>query len=193
MVVEAIDIMQTEQIEDLQEDVQELEDKINLAVTDVNALTGKLNSVLGDLRIIYEALMGSDSTDEYSPSGSTSTDGLLTRLDELYTVFWDHIHMPPFSSTSQTYRSSHPPYVPSSNPGSPSHTSSKPTSLSTISQTTVTSYTATAQAASVTGLYTPVPSKVAIVLKNRNEKRARKLTRKVMGQITAEDRANTNV
>ena len=111
MVVESIDVMQTEQIETLQVDIQELETKLNLAVGDVNQLTVKLNAVIVDLRNLYEALMGSDSTDEYSPSGGTSTDGLLTRLDELYTVFWDHIHMPPFSSTLQTYRSSHPPYV----------------------------------------------------------------------------------
>jgi len=205
MVVETIDVMQTEQIEILQVDIQELETKLNLAVGDVNQLTVKLNAVIVDLRNLYEALMGSGGAgNEYSPSGGTSTDGLLTRLDELYTVFWDHIHMPPFSSTLQTYRSSHPPYVPSSNPGSPSHTSgSKPTSLTGMSQSTVIAYNESSDPsfpdagrneAAVTGLYTPaVQDKVAIVLKSSGERRARHLARKIQGQITEEDRVHKTI
>ena len=205
MVVEAIDVMQTEQIETLQVDIQELETKLNLAVDDVNELTVKLNSVISDLRNLYEALMGNGGVgNEYSPSGETSNDGLLTRVDELYGIFWDHIHMPPFSSTLQSYRSSHPPYVPSSNPGSPSHTSGpKPTSLAGMSQSTVIKYNESSTPsfpdggrnhAAVTGVYTPATQdKVAIVLKTSGERRARHLARKIQGQITEEDRVHKTI
>ena len=204
MVVEAIDVMQTEQIETLQVDIQELEDKLNLAVIDVNELTVKLNSVIVDLRNLYESLMGSDSNDEYVPSdpSSTSTDGLLKKLDNLYTLFWDHIHMPPFSSENQTYRSTHPSFIPNTLPGGPTYTTDIPDSLATISQTSVVPYDENStpsfpdggrDEAAVTGLYTPaVQDKVAIILKTHGERRARLLARKIQGQITEEDRIHKN-
>jgi hypothetical protein len=174
--------LQTEQIEDLQDDVEELETKINLAVTDVNALTTKLNSVISDLVNLDAVLMGSDANDQYSPSGTTSTDGILKRTDELYAAFWDHIHMPPFSQSSQGFNSSHPPFQGSSNT-QPTHATSVPDSLAAVSQSSVSSYTATAQSVTVTGSYTPAVTKSAIVLKTVPETRARQLARKTINTV----------
>ena len=101
MTVEAIDVLQTQQIEDLQDDIEDLAAKINLAVTDVTALTTKINTVITDISNINSVLMGSDPNNQYSPSGATDDDGILKRIDELYAVLWDHIHMPPFSDVNQ--------------------------------------------------------------------------------------------
>jgi len=182
MTVETIDILQTQQIEDLQDDVEELETKINLAVTDVNALTTKLNSVISDLENLNDSLMGSDPNDQYSPSGTTSTDGILKRVDELYAAFWDHIHMPPFAQSNQGYNSSHPPFQGGQNV-MPSHATPVPNSLATVGQSGVGSYTATAQSVTVTGSYTPEVTKKAVVLKTVPETRARQLARKTIKTV----------
>ena len=184
MAIEAIDIMQTEQIEKLETDVEELKDKIALAVADVTELTGKLNTVADDVQEVYEKLMGSDSNSEYTPSGSTSSDGVLVRLEELYSVFWDHIHMPPFAKTTQSIVSSHPPY----NTGGtyPTHTTPQPTHLAGIGQTTVTTYTATASVPSAWAIpvdYKATPTKVTVVLGKTKEDRARKLSRKIAKKV----------
>ena len=194
MGLETIDLIQTEQIEVLQDDVEELKDKINLAVTDITALKEKINDAIADSKEIYEKLMGSDSNNEYSPSGTTTSVGVLERLDDLYTAFWDHIHMPPFADSTQTWRSSHPPNVPSGS-SSPTYTTPIPDSLKSISEFTAVdeTFTTTAVSAVVTGSYTPITSKVAIVMKPVDARRAKKLVRKIQGQITAEDRANTYI
>jgi hypothetical protein len=185
MVIETIDIMQTAQIEDLETDVEELKDKIALAVADVTALTGKLNDVADDIQGVYEKLMGSGGAgNEYTPSGSPSSDGVLKRVEELYSVFWDHIHMPPFARTTQGFVSSHPPF----NTGGtyPTHTTSQPTALAGISQTAVTTYNATASVPA--GWATPVsyketPTKVTVVLGKTKEVRARMLSRKIAKKV----------
>ena len=54
MSVSEIDILQTEQIEALQDDVKELRDKLNLIVTDIthatNGITKKLNDAINELK-----------------------------------------------------------------------------------------------------------------------------------------------
>jgi len=184
MVIETIDIMQTEQIEDLETDVEELKDKIALAVADVTALTGKLNDVTDDIQGVYEKLMGSDSNSEYTPSGSTSSDGVLKRVEELYSVFWDHIHMPPFAKVNQSIVSSHPPFNTSGT--YPTHTTPQPTALAGISQTAVTTYTATAAVPSGWAIpvdYKATPTKVTVVLGKTKEVRARMLSRKIAKKV----------
>jgi hypothetical protein len=183
MTVESIDILQSEQIEDLQDDVEELETKINLAVTDITQLTTKLNSVISDLENLDGLLMGSSSSNQYTPGTPVSTDGLLKRVDELYSNFWDHIHMPPFSDALQGFVSSHPPYSPGSYALYPTHATAIPNSLATTSQSSVTSYTPTAQSVTVTGSYTPAVTKSAVVLKTVPEARARQLARKTINTV----------
>jgi len=184
MVVESIDIMQTQQIEDLQTDVEELKDKIALAVTDVNEITDKMNDVIDDLQNLQICLMGTVAAGQYSPSGTVDTDGLLKRIDELYAVFWDHIHMPPFSDVDQGFVSSHPPFNGSGS--MPAHATSAPNSLAAVSQTTVSGYTATSTVPSgwaVPVNYQPKPTKNLIVLGKTNEDRARKLSRTIAKKV----------
>ena len=180
MGVETIDTMQTQQIEDLQDDIEDLAAKVNLAVTDVTALTSKINSVITDIANLDTVLMGSGTP--YAPSGTTSTDGILKRIDELYAAYWDHIHMPPFSQSSQGFNSSHPPFQGSSNT-QPTYATPVPNSLAAVSQSSVSGYTATAVSATVTGSYTPVPTKSAIVLKKNPETRARQLARNNLNKV----------
>jgi len=184
MVVETIDIMQTAQIEDLQTDVEELKDKIALAVTDVNEITTKMNFVIDDLQNLQVCLMGV-AGNQYSPSGSVDNDGLLKRIDELYAAFWDHIHMPPFSEGGQGFNSSHPPFQGGQNI-MPTHATPVPDSLATVSQTSVSGYTATSSVPSSWATpvdYQPQPTKVAVVLGKTNEDRARKLSRKIAKKV----------
>jgi len=186
--VETIDTMQTQQIEDLQDDIEDLAAKINLAVTDVNEVTTKINTVITDITNLVETLMGSDPNNQYSPSGTTDDDGILQRLNELYAVFWDHIHMPPFAHANQGWNSSHPPFEGFSHV-MPAHASPVPNSLAAISQSSVTGYDQNSSPAfpaggrasvTVTGSYTPETTKSAIVLKPIPEAKARKLARKAV-------------
>jgi hypothetical protein len=182
MTIESIDVLQTQQIEDLQDDIEDLAAKINLAVTDVTALTTKINTVITDITNLVETLMGSDPNNQYSPSGTTDDDGVLQRLNELYAVFWDHIHMPPFAQSNQGWNSSHPPFQGFNNI-MPAHASPVPNSLAAISQSSVSGYTPTAVAATVTGSYTPDIKKSAIVLETNPEARARQLARKNLSTV----------
>jgi len=179
MTVETIDTMQTQQIEDLQDDIEDLAAKVNLAVTDVNQITTKINTVITDITNLVTVLMGSGTP--YAPSGTTDDDGILQRIDELYGAFWDHIHMPPFSESSQAFVSSHPPFNGSG--VMPSHATPVPNSLVAISQSSVSGYTPTAVAATVTGSYTPEITKSAIVLKANPENRARQMARNNLNTV----------
>jgi hypothetical protein len=194
MTVETIDTMQTQQIEDLQDDIEDLAAKVNLAVTDVNQLTTKLNTVITDISNLVAVLMGSTSGNQYTPGTPISTDGLLKRVDELFSIFWDHIHMPPFSQTGQGFVSSHPPYIPGSWAIYPAHATPLPDSLAAVSQVSpaVTGYDQNSSpafpaggraAVAVTGSYTPEPTKSAIVLKKNPENRARQMTRKNLNTV----------
>jgi len=58
MTVETIDTMQTQQIEDLQDDIEDLAAKVNLAVTDVNQITTKLNTVITDIENLVSETKG---------------------------------------------------------------------------------------------------------------------------------------
>jgi hypothetical protein len=183
MTVETIDVLQTQQIEDLQDDIEDLAAKINLAVTDVTELTGKINSVITDISNLNSVLMGSDANNQYTPGSPISTDGLLKRVDELFSIFWDHIHMPPFSQSGQGFVSSHPPYIPGAWALYPTHATPIPDALATVSQSSVSGYTATAVPATVTGSYTPEITKSAIVLKKNPETRARQLARSNLNKV----------
>jgi len=193
MTVETIDTMQTQQIEDLQDDIEDLAAKVNLAVTDVNQITTKLNTVITDIENLVSVLMGSDSNNLYSPSGTTDDDGILKRIDELYGAFWDHIHMPPFARSNQGYNSSHPPFQGAQNV-MPTHATPVPNSLVAISQVSpaVTGYDQNSTPAfpvggrstvTVTGSYTPEITKSAIVLKKNPENRARQMARNNLNTV----------
>ena len=65
----------------------------------------------------------------------------------------------------------------------PAHATAPPNSLATISQSSVSGYTATAVPATVTGSYTPEITKSAIVLKKNPETRARQLARSNLNKV----------
>jgi hypothetical protein len=90
--------------------------------------------------------------------------------------------MPPFAQSNQGWNSSHPPFQGFNNI-MPAHASPVPNSLAAISQSSVSGYTPTAVAATVTGSYTPDIKKSAIVLETNPEARARQLARKNLSTV----------
>jgi hypothetical protein len=188
--------MQTEQIEDLQDDVEELRAKLNLLVTDIthatNGLTVKLNQAIVDAGNLNDVINEGYTT--ASGAGSSSV-GILKRLDELFQDMEDHRYLPTAETApgGSTYKESHPP----ANSGSPVWQTGG-TSVSNLSGTAQgnnndrSAHVATAQSVSAAApVYIP-KSTTLITLKTISEKRAKKLARKIQGQITEEDRVNTN-
>jgi len=197
MGISSTDLMQTGQIEDLQDDVKELRDKLNLLVTDIthvtNGLTVKLNQAIIDAGNLNDVINEGYTT--ASGAGSATGTGILKRLDDLFQELEDHRFLPTADSApaGSTYKESHPP----ANSGSPLW-QTPGTSISNLSGTAQgnnndrSAHVATAVAVSAaTPVYT-VETKAVISLKAIPEKRAKKLARKIQGQITAEDRANTS-
>ena len=203
MSLSEIDVIQTAQIEDLQDDVKELRDKLNILVSDItdvdgvdgatrDGLTKKLNDAIDDADNLNTIINAGYSV---GTGGGSSTVGILKRLDELFQDLEDHSYLPTAESApgGSTYKETHPPDNLSSpvwqTPG---------TSVSNLSGTAQgnnndrSAHVATAVAVpSAAPVYIP-ESTTMITLKTVPEKRAKKLARKIQGQITAEDRANTN-
>ncbi len=194
MGLSAIDILQTEQIEQLEIDVKDLRDKLNLVVSDMLALTTKLNLAIGDADNLNTIINAGYSV---GSGGGSSSVGVLKRLDELFQDLENHRWLPTSGSTPAygTYIETHPP-----DHTSGSVISGAGTSVSNLSGTAQGNdnarslYTATAVASTILDPdYTTDVETNILTLKSVGEKRARKLARKIQGQITEEDRANTNV
>ena len=113
MAISEIDVMQTGQIEGLQEDVEELRAKLNLIVTDIthgtNGLTKKLNDAIEDAEDLNTVINAGYSV---GSGGGTSNTGILKRLDELINNFINHqaelTENHPFQPSSLAYRETHP-------------------------------------------------------------------------------------
>ena len=88
----AIDTIQNEQIVALEADVALLTSTLNTLVTDINQVTPKLNTAITNLNNLASCIRNN-----YSPSGTTSGDGLLKRLTQFDDDFTTHISrkMPP--------------------------------------------------------------------------------------------------
>jgi|19_taG_2_1085344.scaffolds.fasta_scaffold08412_2 hypothetical protein len=203
MGISSIDLLQTEQIEDLQDDVKELREKINLLVSDIkdvngvdgatrDGLTKKLNDAILDADDLNTVINAGYTT--ASGGGSASNTGILKRLDQLFQELEDHRYLPTEETApgGATYRETHP----ETNTSSPVWLSGG-TSVSNLDGTaqgsaTRTDHIATATAVDAAAPVYVVETKSLISLKTVPEKRARKLARKIQGQITEEDRANTN-
>jgi uncharacterized phage infection (PIP) family protein YhgE len=203
MGVSSIDILQTEQIEDLQDDVKELREKINLLVSDIkdvdgvagatrDGLTKKLNDAILDADDLNTVINAGYTT--ASGGGSATNTGILKRLDDLFQELEDHRFLPTTQSVpgGYTYKETHPP----ANSGSPVW-QTPGTSVSNLDGTVQGSATRTDHVATATSVdaaapvYAVEPQSV-ITLKTSGERRARHLARKIQGQITEEDRVNTN-
>jgi len=84
MATKVIDFIQSEQITRLEQDVNILKDALNLLIGDCNVLAPKITSIVSNLNAVVSSI-----GKNYSPSGSTSGDGLLKRLtgfDDDYTT-----------------------------------------------------------------------------------------------------------
>ena len=206
MGISSIDLMQSDQIESLQDDVKELREKLNLLVSDItdvdgvagatrDGLTVKLNQAIvdaGDLNSVINAGY------TVASGGGSSSGGILKRMDELFAALSRHenTHTPySYSGASGlgatgSFEETHPPKSGTllSQPGATS-------GLSGTAQagTTRSSHVSTALATNVaTAPEYVLETKAMITLKTIPEKRAKILARKIQGQITAEDRVNTN-
>ena len=212
MPISSIDVMQTEQIEDLQNDVKELREKLNLLVSDItdvdgvdgatrDGLTVKLNQAIADASDLDHVIM--DGYGTASGGGSQPNVGILYRLDELFQQLMDHSFtdtpysygggsgMPWWPGGSPTFKETHPEIPGNWNSQGATSRANIP---GTIQDGAVRStHTATAEFTdSATAPVYVVETKSLISLKTTPEKRAKKLARKIQGQITEEDRANTN-
>ncbi len=119
MGISSIDLLQTEQIEDLQDDVKELREKINLLVSDIkdvngvdgatrDGLTKKLNDAIEDADDLNTVINAGYTT--ASGGGSASNTGILKRLDQLFQELEDHRYLPTTETApgGATYRETHP-------------------------------------------------------------------------------------
>ena len=212
MAISSIDVMQTEQIEDLQDDVKELREKLNLLVSDItdvdgvdgatrDGLTVKLNQAIADASNLDDVINLGYTT--ASGAGSNQTIGILARMDELFQQLMDHSFldtpysypggsgMPQWPAGGTSYEETHPPTAGNSS-------GAGATSRANIDGTiqagaTRSNHTATAEFTdSATAPVYTVETKSLISLKTVPEKRAKKLVRQIQGQITEEDRVNTN-
>ena len=201
MAISSIDLMQTEQIEKLQDDVKELRDKLNLLVSDIkdvngvdgatrDGLTVKINQAIEDADDLNTVINAGYTTG--SGQGSASNTGILKRLDELFQALEDHRNLPTSASApgGSTYEETHPP----ANSGSPLWQTGG-TSVSNLDGTAQGGATRSQHVATAVAVPSAAPvyvteTKSMITLKTVPEKRARKLARKIQGQITAEDRVN---
>ena len=194
MAISSIDILQTEQIEDLQDDVKELREKINLLVSDIkdvdgvdgatrDGLTKKLNDAIEDADDLNTVINAGYTT--ASGGGTAGNTGILKRLDELFQELEDHRFLPTSESVpgGYTYKETHPP----DNLSSPVWQTGG-TSVSNLSGTAQGSATRTHHTSVSEVIDQPdpvyVPEPLAVMtLKNKSERRARKLSRGIAKKV----------
>ena len=178
MSLDQIDILQSEQIEQLQDDVLDLKDKLNLVVADVVALTPKLNQAIADADDLNTIINAGYNV---ASGGGSANIGILKRLDELFQQLEDHKWLATTASApAGTWKETHPP----DNTGSSTYTGwgSAGTSVSNLDGTAQgnnnarSTYTATAETATLVPVYTTDPQSV-MTLKTKGERRAKKLSR----------------
>ena len=193
MSLSEIDVIQTAQIEDLQDDVKELRDKLNILVSDItdvdgvggatrDGLTKKLNDAIDDADNLNTIINAGYSV---GTGGGSSSVGILKRLDELFQDLENHKWVPTSGSTptAGSYIETHP----------PDHTSG---SVVSGAGTSVSNLSGTAQGSATRSHHTSVsevidqpdpvyvPEPLAVMtLKNKSERRARKLSRGIAKKV----------
>ena len=193
MSLSEIDVIQTAQIEDLQDDVKELRDKLNILVSDIidvdgvdgatrDGLTKKLNDAIDDADNLNTIINAGYSVG--SGAGS-STVGILKRLDELFQELEDHSYLPTAESApgGSTYLETHPPDNLSSPVWQTGGTSVSNLSGTAQGSATRSHHTSVSEAITEdTPVYVPSPLAV-MTLKNKSERRARKLSRGIAKKV----------
>ena len=95
MGTKTIDIIQSNKIAALEADVLELRTALNLLVTDVLAISGKLNTLIGDQNNMNEVIMAG-----YTTPGSPESYGILEGIDVYKDDITEHksrnIQLPPY-------------------------------------------------------------------------------------------------
>ena len=92
-----IDIIQSEKITALQNDVIDLRDKLNLVVADILALTTKLNTAISDADDLNTVINAGYSV---ASGGGESNTGILKRLDQLFDDLEQH-RMTPIDASNK--------------------------------------------------------------------------------------------
>ena len=191
MGTQSIDIMQSEDIEQLQTDVSELETKLNALIVEFNKCSddtttnkGKIDSLITDVGDINDKI-----SDGYTPatSGSdhgSSTDSILLRLERLDTDFVNInsrliSHMGGDYANTQIHNVSSPGNARS---GGSSDNLNGIDELGTPTSGTGDDTSVNASPASVQATYTSAPSKV-ITVGTKGEVRARQLARKTLNRL----------
>ena len=179
MGISEIDVMQTEQIEDLQDDVQELRDKLNLLVTDIthatNGLTAKLNQAIEDADDLNNVLNAGYST---ASGGGSASHGILAMLDQLYEDLADHAYTATSHNVSAPGLATHPPDS-SLGTSIPVHTAGT-SNLSGTAQgngNPRSAHTSVAQSVTAGAPVYTSGAQSMVTLKNKGEIRARKMAR----------------
>jgi len=183
MSLSEIDIMQTEQIEALQDDVKELRDKLNLLVTDIthvdNGLTKKLNDAIDDADDLNDIINAGYSV---ASGGGAANTGILKRMDDLFQELQTHRYT--YTSASQTGSSdeTHPPV---NNSSPPSGFATVTCNLSGTAQGSSTrpQHSSVAQSVTATAPSYTADSEAVVTLKNVSEIRARKTARTLLGKV----------
>ena len=165
MALSEVDLLQSQQITDLQNDVAELKNKLNAAVTKINTLITDMGNVKDKIQANYTASV---------TGGGSASDAILKRLSDLdndYKALSDHYQ----SHVTNAYNDStygHQSGGRTGNRGGGGGLSSRYTDLSTA---TVSS-TGSANSATVVGSYSTAKTSV-ISVQNVRANRAKRLAR----------------
>ena len=179
MGTQSIDVMQSEDIEQLQTDVSELETKLNALIIEFNKCSddtttnkGKIDTLITDMTAVNTKISGSYTATTCSGGGSAS-DSILKRLHDLDLDFVAVDNLVSGYHSQNTAR------------GGGSSNSSQMNDISAVSTSstgTGDNTSVNASPASVEATYTSAPSKV-ITVGTKGEIRARQLARKTLNSL----------
>lgn len=184
-----IDVIQTQQINDLQNDVVALKDEVNKCVSDITELRNKivsmktlLNTVRTEVEDIDDLITKDNSSSSGYSSSSNSGNGILKKiklLEDACSIFMDNTLVPENSQNGywQRLALSVNPSTLSVNPDTPLGTY---TAASTSNETDPASQTSSS--VSVTGVYSSTTQKV-VTIQDDSATRAREVARSTLTKL----------
>ena len=182
-----IDVIQTQQINDLQNDVVALKDEVNKCVSDITELRNKivsmktlLNTVRTEVENIDDLITKDNSSSSGYSSSGNSGNGILKKiklLEDACSIFMQN----PLTTTNQSYWQ---PLALSVNPSTlsvnPDPSPGTYTAASTSNETDPASQTSSA--VSVTGVYSATQQKV-VTIQDDSATRAREVARSTLTRL----------
>lgn len=178
----SIDAQQSQQIEKLQEDVEELTTKLNAVVTDVGTIKGKVDTLITDMGNVKDKIQAN-----YTASvtgGGSASDAILKRLSDLdndYKALSDHYQL----HVTNAYNDStygHQSGGRTGNRGGGGGLNSRYTDLSTATVSSTGSVTQTASNASTTGTFNTSTTNV-VTIETDSATRAREVARSTLTRL----------